>query len=200
MKRHSRLCGALLSLAMAAPLTAAAQERGRTDGPEESEYGKGGYSGSSSTGVSFQLEWGAAVNAEEPPRNAPEGPPLYVGATVSWWGADWFALDANVTYVFDGGRTNVMVGPRFRSWGWPLVFSLGLKAGAIYTPDYVDTTYQDVRGNKEELHFGISPQVGAEVLMGSRDRVSLGLFYTPDIPIGGGGVTHRLGMAVGYRF
>ncbi|MCP3103276.1 hypothetical protein LZ198_30785 [Myxococcus sp. K15C18031901] len=195
MKRHSRLCGALVLLAAAAPLTAGAQERGRTDGPEGSEYGKGGYSGSNSTGVSFQLDWGAAINDEKPSRAAPDGPPLYVGATVSWWGADWFALDASATYVFDGGRFSAMVGPRFRSWGWPLVFSAGLRAGAIYTPEYINSSF-----DKEELHFGISPDVGAEVLVGHRDNISLGLHYTPDIPIGGGYVTHRLGMSVGYRF
>ncbi|MFY2564125.1 hypothetical protein ACN469_41425 [Corallococcus terminator] len=188
MKRHSRLCGALLSLAVAAPLTAAAQERGRTDGPEESEYGKGGYSGSNSQGVSLQLDWGAAINDREPPEDAPSGPPLYVGATLSLWGADWFSLDASAAYVFDGGRFVGMVGPKFRTWGWPLVFTAGLRAGAIVIPE------------AEGLRFGISPQLGAEVLMGHRDNILLGLNYNPDIPIGGGGVTHRLGMSIGYRF
>ncbi|WP_342375663.1 hypothetical protein NVS55_30835 [Myxococcus stipitatus] len=188
MKRHSRLCGALLSLAVAAPVSAVAQERGRTDGPEESEYGKGGYSRSGGTGVSLQLDWGAAVNAEKPHRDAPEGPPLYAGATLSVWGADWYSLDASFAYVFDGGRVIGMVGPRFRTWGWPLVFSAGLRAGAIYIPE------------DEGLRFGISPHLGAEVLMGARDNIVLGLNYNPDIPIGGGGVSHRLGLGVGYRF
>lgn len=57
MKRHSTLCGALMLLAAAAPLTAGAQERGRTDGPEESEYGKGGYADPGGRGVSLQLDW-----------------------------------------------------------------------------------------------------------------------------------------------
>jgi hypothetical protein len=188
MKRHARLCGALALLAAAAPLTASAQERGRTDGPEESEYGKGGYDDPGGQGVSLQLDWGAAVNSEQPPRGAPEGPPLYVGATLSLWGDDWFQLDMSGAYVFDGGRFIGMVGPRFRTWGWPIVFTAGLKAGAIVIPE------------GEGLRFGIEPNVGAEFFLGDENHILLGLNYMPDIPIGGGGVTHRLGMSVGYKF
>lgn len=188
MKRHARLCGALALLAAAAPLTAVAQERGRTDGPEESEYGKGGYDDPGGRGVSLQLDWGAAINAEEPPRGAPEGPPLYVGATLSLWGDDWFQLDVSGAYVFDGGRFIGMVGPRFRTWGWPIAFTAGLRAGAIVIPE------------GEGLRFGIEPNVGAEFMLGDQDNILLGLNYLPAIPIGGGGVTHRLGMSVGYKF
>lgn len=187
MKRHARLCGALLLLATAAPLTAGAQSRGRTDGPEESEYGQGGYGDPGGRGVSLQLDWGAAGNTEEPARNAPDGPPLYVGATLSLWGDDWYQLDASGAYIFDGGRFVAMVGPRFRTWGWPLVFTAGLRAGAIVIPD-------------EGLRFGLSPLVGAEFVLGDDDNIILGLNYTPDIPIGDGGITHRLGMSIGYRF
>ncbi|HZI09576.1 MAG TPA: hypothetical protein VE153_04235 [Myxococcus sp.] len=187
MKRHARLCGALVMLAAAVPLTAGAQERGRTDGPEGSEYGKGGYDDPGGRGVSLQFDWGAAVNVEEPRRGAPEGPPLFVGATLSLWGDDWYQLDMSGAYVFDGGRFVGMVGPRFRTWGWPIVFTAGLKAGAIVIPE-------------EGLRFGISPQVGAEFMLGDSDHLLMGLNYTPDIPLGGGGATHRIGMSVGYKF
>ncbi|MBU8899295.1 hypothetical protein DRW03_04660 [Corallococcus sp. H22C18031201] len=187
MKRHARLCGALALLAAAVPLTAGAQSRGRTDGPEESEYGKGGY-GDNRRGLSLQLDWGAAINSVKPPRGAPEGPPLFVGATLSLWGDDWYQLDASAAYVFDGGRFIGMIGPTFRTWGWPLTFTAGLKAGAIVSP------------KGDGLRFGISPQVGAEFLLGDSERIVLGLHYSPDIPIGGDGVTHRLYMNVGYRF
>jgi hypothetical protein len=174
-------------LAVAAPLTASAQERGRTDGPEESEYGKGGY-GDNRRGVSLQFDWGAAINSRENPRGAPEGPPLFVGATVSLWGDDWYRLDVSGAYVFDGGRFIGNVGPTFRTWGWPLSFTLGLKAGAIVIPE------------GEGLRFALSPQIGAEIFLDRRDRVLMGLHYSPDIAIGGGGVTNRLFMNVGYRF
>jgi hypothetical protein len=188
MKRHATLCGALALLAAAAPLTAGAQSGGRTDGPEESEYGKGGYGDPGGRGVSLQLDWGAAVNAEEPPQGAPEGPPLFVGATLSLWGDDWYQLDVSGAYIFDGGRFVGMIGPRFRTWGWPIVFTAGLKAGAIVIPE------------GEGLRFGISPQVGAEFMLGDDDNIILGLNYNPDIPIGGGSATHRLGMGIGYKF
>src|SRR3712207_202677 len=86
MKRHARVWAALALLA-AVPLPALAQERGRTDGPEGSEYGKGGYERSRGGGrFSLEFNWGAAVNQEPPPLDAPDGPPLFVGATASLWG------------------------------------------------------------------------------------------------------------------
>ncbi|ADO74109.1 hypothetical protein [Stigmatella aurantiaca] len=188
MKRHATLWGAVTLLAA---MPALAQDRGRTDGPEGSEYGKGGYEDLHGGRFSLEFNWGAAINAEEPPRGAPEGPPLFLGLTASLWGDDWYQLDFSGSYVLDGGRLNLMVGPRFRTYGYPLSFHLGLRAGAIYMPEI-------------GTRFGLSPIVGADVLVGSGDSLLLGLSYSPDIPlptnIDGGDITHRLFMSVGYRF
>ncbi len=191
MKRHARVWGAI-ALLSAIPLSAFAQERGRTDGPEGSEYGKGGYSGSRWGQVSLEFNWGAAVNQEVPPPGAPEGPPLFLGLTASFWGDDWYQLDFSGAYVLDGGRLDLLVGPRFRTYGYPLSLSLGLKAGAIVIPEV-------------GLRFGLSPQVGADLLLGNREEIILGLAYAPDIPLpvevnGDSFVTHRLFMTLGYRF
>lgn len=191
MKRHLRVWGAVVLLA-AMPLPALAQERGRTDGPEGSEYGKGGYSSArGGQRLSLELDWGAAVHQEAPPLDAPDGPPLFVGVTASFWADDWFLLDFSGAYIPDGGRVNVLVGPRFRTWGYPLSLHAGLKVGAIVIPEV-------------GLRFGLSPQVGADLLMGHRENIILGLTYALDIPqpveIDGGGITHRLFMSLGYRF
>jgi hypothetical protein len=190
MKRHARVWGAVVLLA-AVPLPALAQERGRTDGPEGSEYGKGGYSRPSGGQFSLEFNWGAAVNQEAPPRDAPDGPPLFLGVTASFWADDWFLLDFSSSYVLDGGRLNLLVGPRFRTFGYPLSLHVGLRAGAIVIPEV-------------GLRFGLSPQVGADLLLGSRDNIIMGLSYAPDIPlpveIDGGGITHRLFLSLGYRF
>jgi hypothetical protein len=173
------------------PWVASAQERGRTDGPEGSEYGKGDYQGLNEHRFSLELNWGAAVNGESPPAGAPEGPPLFLGLTASFWGDDWYQLDFTGAYVLDGGRVDLLVGPRFRTYGYPLSLHAGLKAGAIFIPEV-------------GVRFGLSPQVGADLLVGNRDDIILGLAYALDIPLparaDGGSNTHRVFMNVGYRF
>ncbi|MDY7228578.1 hypothetical protein [Hyalangium rubrum] len=191
MKRQARVWGAVALLA-AMPVSALAQERGRTDGPEGSEYGKGGYEDLNGGRFSLEFNWGAAVNQEPPPPGAPDGPPLFLGLTASLWGDDWYQLDFSGAYVMDGGRLDLLVGPRFRTYGYPLSLSLGLKAGAIIIPEV-------------GLRFGLSPQIGADLLIGDRDDIILGLAYAPDIPLpveinGSNNVTHRLFMSLGYRF
>jgi hypothetical protein len=188
MKRHATLWGAVTLLAA---LPALAQERGRTDGPEGSEYGKGGYEELHGGQFSLEFNWGAALNAEEPPRGAPEGPPLFLGLTASFWADDWFQLDATGSYVLDGGRLNLMVGPRFRTYGYPLSLHLGLRAGAIYMPEI-------------GTRFGLSPIIGADVPVDRGENLLLGLSYSPDIPLpaedDGGDICHRVFMSIGYRF
>jgi hypothetical protein len=186
MKRLARLWGAAaLAAAVIAPLSAYAQERGRTDGPEGSEYGKGGYSRVSDSRFALELNWGAAFAAEVS-RADPSSPPLFLGATASFWGADWYQFDFSGNYVFQTGQVNLLAGPRFRTYGWPLSFNAGLKAGAFIVPD-------------EGFRFGISPQVGVDMLM-ARERVVLGLGYALDIPFAAHGIMNRVFMNVGYRF
>jgi hypothetical protein len=191
MKRHARVWGTLALLA-AVPLPAVAQERGRTDGPEGSEYGKGGYERPSGWGdFSLQFDWGAGVNQEPPPEGAPKGPPLMMGLTASFWADDWLQLDFSGAYMLDGGRVDLLAGPRFRTYGYRVSLYAGLKAGAIFVPE-VGT------------RFGLSPQVGGDLLMGSRENILLGLAYALDIPLpaeaDGGSNTHRIFMSLGYRF
>lgn len=190
VKCHARVWGAVALLALL-PVSARAQERGRTDGPEGSEYGKGGYQDLNGGQFSLEFNWGAAVNQESSPAGAPEGPPLFLGVTASFWGDDWYQLDFTGAYVLDGGRVDLLVGPRFRTYGYPLSLHAGLKAGAIVIPEV-------------GVRFGLSPQVGADLLVGNRDDIILGLAYALDIPLpaeaDGGSNTHRVFMSLGYRF
>jgi hypothetical protein len=184
MKRLVKQWGALaLVAAVAAPLAAHAQERGRTDGPEGSEYGKGGYADPSGGRFSLELNWGAAIRADL----HRDGPPLFFGATASFWGDDWYQLDFSGAYLLDGERMDLLVGPRFRTYGFPVSLSAGLKAGAFLIPDV-------------GMRFGFSPQVGLDVATGDSDRIILGLAYALDVPVGDGDITNRLYMNVGYRF
>jgi hypothetical protein len=187
MKRHSRLWGAVALLAaVAMPLSASAQPRGRTDGPEGSEYGKGGYDDPGGDSFSLEFNWGAAILERAPLGGAPEGPPLFVGATASFWGDDWYQLDVSGSYILDGGRLDVLAGPRFRTYGYPLSLYVGLRAGLIYIPE--------VGGR-----FGLAPQAGADLLI-ANEHIILGVGYSPSVPIGGGGMAHKVFMNIGYRF
>jgi hypothetical protein len=187
MKRLTRLWGsAALAVAVVAPLSARAQARGRTDGPEGSEYGKGGYSRASGSGFSLELNWGAAFLARESEARSVSGPPLFIGGTASFGGADWFQLDVSGAYLLQNGQVSALVGPRFRTYGYPVSFHAGLKAGAFLVPDV-------------GLRFGMSPQAGVDVRL-ANERVVLGLGYALDIPIAERGLTNRLFMNVGYRF
>ena len=193
MNRVAKLLGASLLVGILAPLTAAAQERGRTDGPEGSEYGKGGYSSARGDGrLSLQLDFGAGVTPNVSEQN--DGPPLFAGLTLTYWGEDWLGLDVSGAYVVDGQRINVLAGPRFRTWGSPLSFHLSVKAGVMHIPD------EDRSGDDGTIRFGLAPEVGVDFALDRNEHLTAGLAYSPDIPIGGGEVSQRIGMNLGYRF
>ena len=181
---------AALALAMSLAGAAQAQERGRTDGPEGSEYGKGGYeraplNSGGQGNFSIALDWGADVLDV----GVSDGTPMVIGGTLTWWQDDWFLLDFSGAYLGNGKRTDLLVGPRFRTPFWPVSFSVGLKAGAMFLP-------------QNTVRFGIAPQVGFDIVF--NDRIPLGLNYAVDIPIGDNNgvdlIAHRIFMSVGYRF
>ena len=188
MRSHSTKSLVLAAL-LALPLTATAQERGRTDGPEGSEIGKGGYLSPGGGNFSLNLNFGASIggypNSRLAPAGADFGPPLFLGLVGTYWASDWFLLELEGDYLLNNQTVNVLAGPRFRTAAFPIGLSAGLKAGIIYN------TFNGVR-------FGLSPQVGADMLLA--DHLLLGLHYALDIPIGSPGVDHRIFMAVGYRF
>ncbi|MBI3181019.1 MAG: hypothetical protein HYZ28_02620 [Myxococcales bacterium] len=166
------------------PAAAFAQERGRTDGPEGSELGKGGYERPGGGRYSVAFNWGASLQDRDP-LTGMEGPPLFVGATASYWTDDWFVLDASAAYLLNSGRILLLIGPKVRSGFYPISGFLGLQAGAI------------VQSGKP-LHFGLSPSVGGDILLA--DRLILGLGYAMDIPLGRELPGHRVFMNIGYRF
>ena len=191
MKRLAWLWGAasLAAAVMMAPSPARAQQRGRTDGPEGSEYGKGGYSRSSDSRFSLEFNWGAAFAADA--TTVRRGSvPLFLGGTASLWGAEWYQFDLSGAYVMQNGQWSVLAGPRFRTYGFPVSFNVGLKAGGFFIPD-------------TGLRFGLSPQVGVD-LFAANERLVLGLGYALDVPIVGSGdfrgIMNRLFMNIGYRF
>lgn len=177
-----------VALACVALSTAAwAQDTGgRTDGPEGSEIGKGGYVRQHGGGkFSLTLDWGAAVLSDG---NAHDTP-FVLGGTASFWADDWVVLDLSGEYLFNVEAFEVLVGPRFRAPFYPVSFSGGLKAGTlILTHSGVDT----------QAYFTLSPQASLELTM--FDHIPLALTYALDIPIGADDVVNRIFLSVGYKF
>lgn len=181
---HLSSLAALAALLLSS--SALGQARGRTDGPEGSELAKGGYAeppGRSS--FSLAVDWGASIFDRGPLTGQPLGPPLFVGATGSFWADEWFLLDASAAYAFDSGRVSLLVGPTFRSAPHPISGRIGLQAGAILSPS-------------TGPRFALSPNLGGDLLIG--EHVLLGLGGAADIPVRGDGTALRLFMTLAFRF
>lgn len=178
MKSHRSK--ALCFVAVVAVVPAAWAE-GRTDGPEGSEIGEGGYTSTTSGRLSLAVDWGGTV-----PVTPYAGAPLYFGGTVSGWMADWFLLDAYGGYSLNTQRLDVLVGPRFRTATWPVSLSAGLRGGLMY-----DAGISSAR-------FGISPVVAADMVF--MRHLLVGLQGAVDIPVGGNGQQFRIGLNIGWRF
>ncbi|MFW5879049.1 MAG: hypothetical protein ACOCVR_04440 [Myxococcota bacterium] len=168
-----------------APGAAHSQKRGRTDGPEGSHIGAGGYEPAGFHRYSLELQFGAALSERPPLSGRDVGPPISLGALFAFWGDDWVRMDLSAHHLLSNGHTALLVGPRFQSGFWPVSGSAGLKAGLIWIPEVGP-------------RFGISPQVGAEMLLG--DSPLLGIGWALDIPIGEPGLSHRPHMNAGFRF
>jgi len=147
---------------------ASAVEPGRTDGPEDSEYGKGGY-WRYRTGGAFFVEGffgAAAVDIE----NEGPGPDfsqtdLLAGVELGYTVEDWLAVQAGYAHIADQNTGLFLLGMRSQYDMEPFsyYFSLGAE---LYAPD------------AGENKFGLVPGVGAEIVLG--ERVRAGLAYQHD--------------------
>jgi hypothetical protein len=162
------------------PSPACAEERGRTDGPEGEEIGKGGYEPAGDGHLFLGLQWGAALSDDDDDRGAP----LFIGGAAQYWLDDWLQLEAGADYVWRTKSTNVLVGPKFRATFEPLSLCLGLEAGAIFI-------------SGDGARFLLSPTAGADLLLGR--HLLVGLYYAFDAAIGADQLTHRIFLALGIR-
>jgi hypothetical protein len=176
---------ALASLLAAAP--SHGQERGKTTGPEGSEIGKGGYEPvAGDPGMfSIQLEGGGAF----PQEGDSFDPPLFFGATASFWGSEFYRIDLSGAFVPGTDEVDIwegMVGPLFRLLTYPMGFSLGVQAGVL-VPTEGDT------------RFVLSPRAGLDLL--PQSRLQLGIYANYDFTIGDVDRSIlRTYLSLGYRF
>lgn len=164
--------------------TALAQDRGRTDGPEGSEIGKGGYvSGPGQLGgFSLTLDGGGAITQ----KGGQFSPPLYAGLTASYWDADFYRIDLSGFYIPDPKIWGALIGPSFHTTTWPVAFSVGFQGGLHIF-------------NQGPVNFIISPRIGMDWI--TQSHFQLGVFANWDINLADFDRSIiRVGLSIGWRF
>ena len=184
MRKLRTLLAAASLLACSA---AVAQDRGRTDGPEGSEIGKGGYvpAQGGPSPISLQIDAGGAFTQTGPQFS----PPFFVGFTATYWGTEYYRLDLSGAWIPANDAIDIfegMLGPSFVIWMYPMAMSLGVQAGG-YVPTHGDS------------QFVISPRVGIDFFVESRFKI--GLNGNWDIaPANFDASIVRAYLNLGYRF
>ena len=176
---------AMASLLAAGP--ALAQDRGRTDGPEGSEIGKGGYvPASGGVGAfSLQLDGGGAFLTKGPQFS----PPLFAGVTATYWGTEYYRFDVSGAWISANDAIDIweaLAGPSFVVWTYPMSFSLGLQAGAQIP-------------TQGDAQFILSPRAGLDFF--AESHVKVGLNFNYDIVLADTDRSiMRVYLNLGYRF
>ena len=145
---------ALLALAVGAQ----AATPGRTDGPEGSEYGKGGYHHNAQYGRFYTEGFlGAAMLESEGPDSETD---LITGLNVGYMVEEWLAFQLGFARILDQNTNLYAGGVRSAYVSQPFNYYLSLDA-ELYSPE------------GDETRFGIVPGVGAEVILSDRLRAGL---------------------------
>ena len=141
---------------------------GRTDGPEGSEIGKGGYPYYRTPGEFFVEPFiGSAVIDIEPDGGGDiSETELIYGANVGYLMEDWLGVQVGYGYIAGDQKTSLYsAGVRQVLRYEPFNYYMRLDA-ELYSPDVGDT------------RFGIVPGIGADVRI--TDHLSAGLQYQHD--------------------
>jgi hypothetical protein len=139
-----------------------AQTPGRTDGPEGSEVGKGGYvpAPGGKSAFSLQIDFGGLARTD----GSTPTPPLFLGLTGTYWAEEFYRLDLSGQYLWGVRRWQALFGPSFRTVTWPVSFSIGLQVGAMF-PEV------------GSVYFLISPRMGVDLIVESHFQLGLGVAY-----------------------
>jgi hypothetical protein len=157
-----------MALVLALGLEADAQGPGRTDGPEGSEYGTGGYGRYRSSGRFFVEGFfgAAAVDIEDEDAGVDfSQTDLLSGVDLGYMVEDWLAFQVGYARIANQNTDLFSLGMRSQYRADPFAYYLSLGA-EMYSPE---------RGDDR---FGVVPGVGAEMMLGEHLRV--GLAYQHD--------------------
>ncbi|MFT5367377.1 MAG: opacity protein-like surface antigen [Candidatus Latescibacterota bacterium] len=152
-----------LTLALLVSSVASAQT-GRTDGTEESEFGKGGYpfSGPASR-FYLNTSFGSAFFKTPGLGNTQTG--FLYGVDLGFEMDQWLGVQVGYTYLSDRDMSIFSLGSRFAYTYEPFIYHVSLSAG-LYDPEI---------GSQ---NFGLAPGAGIDIKV--NDRVRLGLDYKHD--------------------
>ena len=155
----------LLALTLALLVSSAASaQTGRTDGTEESEFGKGGYpfSGPASR-FYLNTSFGSAFFKTPSLGNTQTG--FLYGVDLGFEMDQWLGVQVGYTYLSDRDMSLFSLGSRFAYTYEPFIYHVSLSAG-LYDPEI---------GSQ---NFGLAPGAGIDIKV--NDRVRLGLDYKHD--------------------
>jgi hypothetical protein len=157
----------------AVALSANAEETGRTDGSEASEYGKGGYPFGGPIGRFYiSPAFGSGIFNTSGLGNRSG---LLYGLDIGYERDGWIGIQGGYAYLSDRKMSIFSLGARFAYPAEPFVYHLSTQAG-YYAPD---------TGSK---HFGLAPGAGIDIVVS--DRIQIGLNYTHDFIFADTGTDH----------
>lgn len=157
-----RITALVALLVLAAGARADSATPGRTDGPEGSEYGKGGYRYAAQYGRLYAEGFLGAAMVE---RNSNEKTDLVLGGHAGYMIEEWLAFQLGFARVLDQGIAIYSGGIRSSYVYQPFNYYVSLDAGLYSLPDADDRVGKTL--------FGIAPGVGGEVMLSDRLRVAL---------------------------
>jgi hypothetical protein len=155
-----RLFFALLFL----PALVRAETPGRTDGPEKSEYGKGGYPFGGSVGRFYVTPAFGSGFFDTPQKKDETG--LLYGLDLGYEMDEWVSLQGSYYYLTDRATSLFGIGSRFTVRRLPFAYHVSVQAG-LYAPR---------AGTRD---FGLAPGAGIDVVL--HERVQVGLNYRHDV-------------------
>lgn len=153
------------TLAVALLLTGGASaQTGRTDGAEESEFGKGGYPfGEARHRFYLNTAFGSGFFDKTALDNTRTG--FLYGAELGVEMDEWIGIQAGYTYLSDRDMSIVSLGSRFAYVFDPFVYHVSVNAG-LYAP------------KEGDRNFGLAPGAGIDIIL--HERVRIGLDYKHD--------------------
>jgi opacity protein-like surface antigen len=159
---RSWIAVALIAIGAGAAM-AADPPPGRTDGPEGSEVGRGGYAHFGTPGsIYIESFFGAAVDIElEGSGDESSMTDLVYGANVGYMMEEWLSVQIGYGYIGGDQKSSIYsIGIRNVLRNEPVNWYMGLDA-ELYAPDVGDS------------RFGIAPTAGAEVVISEKLRIGL---------------------------
>ncbi len=142
----------------------ASAQTGRTDGTEESEFGKGGYPFAGQANR-FYLNTSFGSGFFKTPGLTGTQTGFLYGIDLGFEMDQWLGVQAGYTYLSDRDLSIFSLGSRFAYTYEPFVYHVSLSAG-LYDPKTGST------------NFGLAPGAGVDIIV--NDRVRLGLDYKHD--------------------